>query len=86
MLLAESHSFETAQSHIRITTNATAAYIASVILMDAYPAGMHRFQPAAVFKTLFHDASYLALQHCYSANDIMSIQCRKNQRSFDWAI
>ncbi|KAL5696107.1 hypothetical protein EMGR_006627 [Emarellia grisea] len=55
----------------------TAAYIASAILMDAYPPGMHRFQPSTVFRTLYRDACYLALQHCYSADVVVSIQCRK---------
>ncbi|KAL8673858.1 MAG: hypothetical protein Q9168_001723 [Polycauliona sp. 1 TL-2023] len=38
---------------MNITQRASASYIASTILLDAYPPGMHRFDPAVVFTQLY---------------------------------
>ncbi|KAL2866173.1 patatin-like phospholipase family protein [Aspergillus lucknowensis] len=54
-----------------------ASYIASAILMDAYPNRAHPFAPSAVFKTLYHDACSRAFQHCYRGTAIVSTQCKK---------
>ncbi|KAF7594879.1 hypothetical protein BBP40_007913 [Aspergillus hancockii] len=54
-----------------------ASYIASAILMDAYPPGMHRFCPAPVFQTLYRETCYRALRKCYSTDALASLQCSR---------
>ncbi|KAE8148505.1 FabD/lysophospholipase-like protein [Aspergillus avenaceus] len=54
-----------------------ASYIASTILIDAYPPGMHRFNPIDVFNTLYRDACYRALRKCYSTDNLAALQCTR---------
>ncbi|KAK6810683.1 hypothetical protein RU639_013502 [Aspergillus parasiticus] len=56
-----------------------ASYIASAILMDAYPPGMHSFNPAEVFHKLYEDTCYRALRKCYSTDALASLQCSRIQ-------
>ncbi|KAJ9386294.1 hypothetical protein DTO063F5_3808 [Paecilomyces variotii] len=54
-----------------------ASYIASAILMDAYPPGMHVFSPVMAFDALYREACYTALRNCYSTDGLASKQCRR---------
>ncbi|PYI07374.1 FabD/lysophospholipase-like protein [Aspergillus sclerotiicarbonarius CBS 121057] len=56
-----------------------ASYIASAILMDAYPPGMHRFPPSTVFQVLYREGCYIALRHCYSTDSLAIMQCQRIQ-------
>ncbi|KAL4933509.1 patatin-like phospholipase family protein [Aspergillus undulatus] len=72
-----SHLISFLEAGKRVPYDEVASYIASTILMDAYPIHMHHFCPLEVFKTLYRDACNRALQHCYSTDAIVRIQCNK---------
>lgn len=72
-----SHLISFLEAGKRVPYDEVASYIASTILMDAYPIRMHHFCPLEVFKTLYRDACNRALRHCYSTDAIVRIQCNK---------
>ncbi|RAH87599.1 FabD/lysophospholipase-like protein [Aspergillus japonicus CBS 114.51] len=70
-------AFLTVGGKSRIPYDGLASYIASAILMDAYPPGMHHFCPKTVFRGLYRDACYTALRHVYSTDDLAQLQCSR---------
>ncbi|CAG8074119.1 unnamed protein product [Penicillium olsonii] len=51
------------------------SHIASAILMDAYPPGMHCFSPRVVFDRLYHEICYQAHREVYSTDELATLQC-----------
>ncbi|KAL4929402.1 patatin-like phospholipase family protein [Aspergillus undulatus] len=72
-----SHLINFLEAGKRAPYDEVASYIASAILMDAYPVHMHRFCPLEMFEALYRDACNRALRHCYSTNAIVRVQCEK---------
>ncbi|EDN05103.1 predicted protein [Histoplasma mississippiense (nom. inval.)] len=65
-LVSHLSNFFTEGCRIHAPYDALASYVASAILMDAYPPSMHVFCPRFVFKTLYRTAVHRALSAAYS--------------------
>lgn len=87
-------SFLKVGSKTRTPYNEMASHIASAILMDAYPPGMHckwpplwllvcltslDFLPSMVYRTLYHDPCYTGLRKFYSTDALASVQSERVQ-------
>ncbi|KAH8424214.1 patatin-like phospholipase family protein [Aspergillus melleus] len=72
-------SFLKVGSKTRTPYNEMASHIASAILMDAYPPGMHYFLPSMVYRTLYHDPCYTGLRKFYSTDALASVQSERVQ-------
>ncbi|KAL4744518.1 acyl transferase/acyl hydrolase/lysophospholipase [Aspergillus terricola var. indicus] len=58
--------FTSAANKARLPYEGIASHIASTILMDAYPQGMHQFSPVTVFHSLYQRPCITALRTCYT--------------------
>ncbi|KAL3246557.1 hypothetical protein ABHI18_012681 [Aspergillus niger] len=67
-------------SRTRTPYDEMASHIASAILMDAYPPGMHHFLPSMVYRTLYHDPCYTGLRKFYSTDALASVQSERIQQ------
>ncbi|KAL4860494.1 hypothetical protein BDV12DRAFT_209311 [Aspergillus spectabilis] len=61
----------------RLPYESIASHIASAVLMDAYPQGMHKFKPSTLFRSLYRRACHTALRACYSTDDLTAFQCHR---------
>ncbi|OJD25537.1 hypothetical protein ACJ73_03090 [Blastomyces percursus] len=61
---------------MHIAYEGLASYVASAILVDAYPPLMHEFSPRAVFRTLYRTAVYSALRRAYKNDAFAKSQCQ----------
>ncbi|KAJ5178966.1 hypothetical protein N7492_002176 [Penicillium capsulatum] len=59
----------------RAPYEAISSHIASAVLMDAYPPGMHLFCPRRVFRSLYHSSCYMAHREIYSTDQLTKVQC-----------
>ncbi|RJE19000.1 hypothetical protein PHISCL_08662 [Aspergillus sclerotialis] len=73
-------NFLTVGNKTRTSYDKLASHIASAVLMDAYPPGMHCFLPSHVYCTLYRDACYLGFRNYYSTDELASVQCERVQK------
>ncbi|KAL3428780.1 FabD/lysophospholipase-like protein [Aspergillus tetrazonus] len=69
--------FTSAANKARLPYEGIASHIASAILMDAYPRGMHQFSPVTVFRSLYQRPCITALRTCYSTETLANLQCQR---------
>ncbi|EAS29982.3 uncharacterized protein CIMG_08728 [Coccidioides immitis RS] len=61
---------------LHVSYDNMASYVASAILMDAYPPSKHAFCPRALFRSLYRKPVYTALQHVYNTPSFAKSQCQ----------
>ncbi|KAL3469016.1 FabD/lysophospholipase-like protein [Aspergillus californicus] len=69
--------FISAANKTRLPYDSVASYIASAILMDAYPQGMHKFNPSSLFLTIYRRLCQTGMRNCYSTDDFTVFMCRR---------
>ncbi|KAK5163302.1 hypothetical protein LTR04_002627 [Oleoguttula sp. CCFEE 6159] len=60
----------------------SASYVASSMMMDAYPPGAHLFEPRSVFQTVYKSACRDALKQVFDVESFVDYQCRRIENNF----
>ncbi|KAI9676515.1 MAG: hypothetical protein M1817_000673 [Caeruleum heppii] len=70
-------NFMTLGIRLRVPYDSLASFIASSLLMDSYPPGMHAFDPKLVFQESWRSNCFQALRSSYASLEFAASQCAR---------